>query len=78
METQIEKVEVSINGVESKTKECEDCEMVIEIKNEIQQQKNYLQIMKDTLHSKCCNKSEIAYVENLDSSNWMFGDQTPE
>lgn len=50
--------------------------MVIEIKNEVNQQKNYLQIMKDTLDSKCCKIYQEVYVENLGAPNWMYGNQT--
>lgn len=52
--------------------------MVIEIKREIEQQKNYLQIMKDTLDSKCCTVYDTVYLENLNSANWMYGNQDPE
>ena len=47
--------------------------MVIEIKNEVNQQKNYLQIMKDTLDSKCCKIYQEVYVEKLGAPNWMYG-----
>lgn len=52
--------------------------MVIEIKNEIAQQKNYLQIMKDTLESKCCHVYNTVYLDNLNATNWQYGNLTPE
>ena len=52
--------------------------MVIEIRNEIAQQKNYLQIMKDTLNSKCCKIYNIFYYENLNATNGRYGNQSPE
>ena len=34
--------------------------------------------MLETLDSKCCTVYKYVYIENLNASNWMYGNQTPE
>lgn len=33
--------------------------------------------MEDTINSKCCKIYNILYNDNLNVSNWMYGNFTP-
>jgi len=33
--------------------------------------------MRDTLDAKCCKRYEILYTDNLNSTNWLTGGQSP-
>ena len=73
MTKQIDAVSQSLSKVESKAKECLDCQMNIEIGSEIKYQRNYLKIMQDTIDAKCCKVYTILYADNLNATNWLYG-----
>lgn len=38
--------------------------------------KNYQSIMENTINSKCCEVIKYAYKDNMDVSNWHWGNVT--
>ncbi len=34
--------------------------------------------MQDTVDAKCCKVYKILYVDNLNNSNWLSGNYTPQ
>ena len=44
--------------------------------NEIQMMKRYQTIMENTINSKCCEVVKYAYRDNLDVTNWHWGNIT--
>lgn len=51
--------------------------MNIEIGTQIKYQRNYMKIMVDTIDAKCCKIYTILYSDNLNASNWLYGNFTP-
>lgn len=77
LKTQIDAVNQSLSKVEAKASECVDCQMNIEIGTQIKYQRNYMKIMKDTIDAKCCKVYNILYSDNLNATNWLYGNFTP-